>query len=1185
MSSRALKWIVLVLLPILLALYASYPPGDVVLEERRVERKIAETLEEAQAHGVRVGGTYVVDEQVLKRRWLPLAFGQRAEEVQLVERTEEGIIVERQSTTMRGRVQLGLDIAGGTELLYQLRPQPGEKISDQLPNIVAILKQRIDPANVKEYRIQTQENDRVLIQVPAATAAEVEQLKRRLEKMGKLEFKIAVPRPGPGAEAKFVRMYEEAEAGQPPDGYVRMYVEGDPANDYYLVKQGEPEITGRYLANVYPTRDPSGIRPAVGFEFNTIGARRFGQITEKNRGWALAIILDGALKSAPTIREQITARGIIEGQFTQQEVQDMVNILRAGSLPMDIELLQESTVGPQLGRDSIRRGLLSLAVAGLLVLAFVGIYYIGCGWVADGALLLNLVLLVGVLCLLGAALTLPGMAGILLTVGMAVDANVLIFERIREEQEGGKGVRLALRNGYDRAFTTIVDANVTTLLTAVILYVVGTGPVRGFAVTLSFGILLSMFTALYVTRLAFETFIDKGWMERFRMFQLFERPSIDFSRIRRPAYVLSLLVFVGGVLAFASRGSRLYDIDFTGGTLVRLALDTPSTVAEVRDRLVEAGYERAEVQGVRTTETGDELKQFNLRIKGAGVEELRGQLVPEVRSQLARAGLVGEADKLEVTPDGRGLALALSDPVTEMDIRNALAEGADPLNLPAVGAVYSPEEEAQSERYTVRMLGTSSLAGQRELWSAMLRALAWAGLRMQQVTVEGVEHMQDAGDAGLLLDLDRHIQPELLATELTRRQFGALDVALVDEEQATYVLTGPAEELGRFARELPAGARLEGIPLARIDGLSVTAELGQPYGESDMRALLQRQGIGEVVVVPLEARARNWRIDLSYESIRDSLRTAFADLAGGGVGVVFEPVEGGAEEGELLVTMQLDEPMVLAGIRNYIEAANLGPVAEGIIAREELYEPGILVSEIDIKLPAAQAEHIQRALQASFNRPQPVQKIVTIGPAVAEELQGRALLAVIFASVIIVLYVAARFHAFRFGVAAVIALVHDIVITAGIIAIADYTGVFGDVKLSLATLAAFLTILGYSLNDTIVVFDRIRENMVLMGRKSVTGDLINTSINQTLSRTVLTSLTTLVVVVVLYLFGGTVLQGLAFTLIVGVLVGTYSSMFIASPVLLDWESLVAGLAVFFRILLTPVRLPLKLLGAAFGGSR
>jgi preprotein translocase SecF subunit len=209
---------------------------------------------------------------------------------------------------------------------------------------------------------------------------------------------------------------------------------------------------------------------------------------------------------------------------------------------------------------------------------------------------------------------------------------------------------------------------------------------------------------------------------------------------------------------------------------------------------------------------------------------------------------------------------------------------------------------------------------------------------------------------------------------------------------------------------------------------------------------------------------------------------------------------------------------------------------------------------------------------------------VSIGSVVAEEMKGRALLAVICASVIIVIYVTIRFHAIKFGIAAVIALIHDVTIAAGLVALADWTGVMGDIKINLAMLAAFLTILGYSLNDTIVVFDRIRENLYEMGRKTVDAEVIDTSINQTLSRTFLTSLTTLMVVLVLYLLGGPVLQGLAFTLIVGVLVGTYSSIFIASPILLDWEMVKNGVRIFFKVLFFPVTAPFKVASALRGSS-
>jgi len=283
------------------------------------------------------------------------------------------------------------------------------------------------------------------------------------------------------------------------------------------------------------------------------------------------------------------------------------------------------------------------------------------------------------------------------------------------------------------------------------------------------------------------------------------------------------------------------------------------------------------------------------------------------------------------------------------------------------------------------------------------------------------------------------------------------------------------------------------------------------------------------------------------------------------------------------VKMTLDEPMAFADVRHYIEEADIGSYADELIVGRDRYAPDVLVSELTLQMPRDRAAEIQGRIGQALAEPRAVDKVVSIGPTVAEEMQGRALLAVIFASVIIVLYVAVRFHAFRFGIAAVIALAHDILITAGLVALADWSGVMGDVKISLATLAAFLTIMGYSLNDTIVVFDRIRENMANLGRKVVDADLIDLSINQTLSRTILTSMTTLMVVVVLYLVGGPVLQGLAFTLIIGVVVGTYSSMFIASPILLDWAGLVSGTRVFFKVVFLPVRLPFKLIGMLLGG--
>jgi len=1183
MSGRASRWVLFVVLPIVLALYASYPPVGVPIEKVRITTKIAQTEKEAKAHNVQKGQRYEVSREVLWKRFLPFAFGKKSFQTAVVETRADGTVVEERTVSIRPRVKLGLDVAGGTELLYELKPQKGQRVAGKVADVIEILKRRIDPAQVKEFRIQAVGQDRILIQIPRATPAEVEQYKKRLSEMGKLEFKLAVPR-GSG-EAKFNRLYAEADAGRVPEGYEKMVLQGDPEHTYYLVKKGPPEITGDYLApgKLRPVTDRFG-RPAVGFEFDPVGARKFAQITETNRGWCLAIILDGVLKSAPLIEERIAGAGQITGSFTEQEVKDMLNVLRSGSLPMDIELLQESTVGPQIGRDSIRRGLRSLAVAGVLVLTFIGIYYMACGMIADAALIMNLVLLIGVMCVLGAALTLPGMAGILLTVGMAVDANVLIFERIREESAGGKVVRVALRNGYERAFTTIVDANVTTLLTAIILYVVGTGPVKGFAVTLSFGILLSMFTALVVTRLAFETMIERGLLTAFKMFSIIRRPNISFSALRKPAYVLSAGAVVVGLVVFFARGSALYDIDFTGGTLVRLSFARAVRVEEIRSRLAAGGFTHAQVQGIRTAgATGDRLKDFSIRLRGTAGEVATRTLLPQVRELLTKAGILKKGDRIALSRDGRALELDLQTPVEEMALRRALAGSADLEALEQIGTIV-PADDVRSNRVTVSLPGERPPAERRRLWGRMLRALAWAEMETDDYTVEKCE-LKDTEPPRIELRLDKPLSAQVLAAELDQRQFPQINPEPAGADGTAFTLRADRETLERFAREFPAGSRLNGVPVATIEDTTVTASLGKEFSEDDIRAYFRKQNLGDVYISMLGAPSSAFRLVLSAEPVRQKMRTLFGDLAGSGAQVRFEPEGQPDESGRLRVKLVLPERMVFADVQYYLGAAGVGADAGKLIIEQKDISPNASVTDVILSLPADRAEQIEKQIQAAFSQPEPVQEIQSIGSAVAKEMQGRALLAVVFASVIIIFYVAVRFHAFRFGVAAVIALVHDISITAGVVALADWCGLFGNVKINLASLAAFLTILGYSLNDTIVVFDRIRENLGKAGRKRVDESTIDQSINQTLSRTLLTSLTTLAVVVVLYFMGGPVLQALAFPLMVGVVVGTYSSVFIASPIVLDWASVSKGLSWFFRIVFLPVTLPFKLLGMLLGAGR
>ena len=1178
LSGRVGKWILVVVL-LLGAIYAAYPPVEVPVEKKVVTEKIAQTSEVAKEHNVEVGETYKKDTESEERGWLPLALSKQGSREKIEERVQDGTLVREKTTTkyVLGRIKLGLDIAGGTELTYKLNPKEGQKLGEKLDKTINILKQRIAPSNIKQYRIQPVGEERILIQVPRASLEEVEALKERLTTMGKLEFKLAVPRDSKKEE--FQEMYKAAAQGEKVPGYTKLYREGDASNEFYLVKEGPAELTGQRLAQVYPRRDQYG-QPIVGFELDSVGARKFAMVTENNRGRLLAIILDGVLKSAPVIRTRIEERGQIEGNFTWEEVQRMVTVLQSGSLPVDLELLQESTVGPELGQDSIQKGLWSIAVAGVLVLVFIGIYYMTCGLIADGALIMNIVLLVGVLGLLGAALTLPGVAGILLTVGMAVDANVLIFERIREEYSSGKGMRVSLRNGYDRAYSTIIDANVTTLLTAIILYLVGTGPVRGFAITLSAGIVFSMFTALFVTRLVLETLIAKEWLKEFKMFSIVGEPEIPFSSKRRVAYVVSAVVLVVGLGFFFGRGRALYDIDFTGGSLAYLSLPQNTEVDTVRDRVNEAGFDRAQVQEVEGAAGAEGIQKaaFAVRVKGAGVKRGQSEVKNKVGKALQDAGLK-EDPEVEVSSDGRTLLLELDQAADETALREALAgskEGAFRLDY---ATEVVPSANITASKYEIRFPDVPPLMSKRELWGKARAALAWAKVENESYSLQLGEVDGEGGSANLSVTLDKAVDPAIFMTEVDKRGFDALDVNGSQTATKTLQLTGPADGLKQFKKEMPRTVRLPRI--SKADG-ALVAELSSPINEQDLRNFFERQEIQKVVLVPTGAKSPVYTVQLSTEPVKARLQSAFADM-GTGAEVGFEEIEtAAAEPGRVRVKMALPEPMQFVEVLTALEQAQLGVAPEEIVVSE--HQPKDSVESVILSLPDSKKEETQDLIASVFREPQVIQKIVSIGSVVAEEMKGRALLAVICASVIIVIYVTIRFHAIKFGIAAVIALIHDVTIAAGLVALADWTGVMGDIKINLAMLAAFLTILGYSLNDTIVVFDRIRENLYEMGRKTVDAEVIDTSINQTLSRTFLTSLTTLMVVLVLYLLGGPVLQGLAFTLIVGVLVGTYSSIFIASPILLDWEMVKNGARIFFKVLFFPVTAPFKVADALRGSS-
>ena len=402
----------------------------------------------------------------------------------------------RPVTSLTGAGATDITVSGqGAEIVVTL--SEAEKLASDdrtVRQALEIIRRRIDEVGTREPTIQRQGTDRILIQVPGIGSAA--ELKDIIGTTAQLTFNPVVgrttnPSDAPGVGNKMVPSLDEEGV-------------------FYIIESA-PVVTGEELTNAQPSFDQNG-RPAVSFTFNTSGARKFGDYTRDNIGAPFAIVLDDEVISAPVIQAHIPGgSGIITGRFTVEESTNLAVLLRAGALPAGLEFLEERTIGPELGQDSIDAGKVATGIAFAAVLVFMALSYGLFGLFANVALILNIALIFGLLSTIGATLTLPGIAGIVLTVGMAVDANVLIFERIREELKTARGPARAIELGYEKALSAILDANITTFITAVILFAMGSGPVRGFAITLGLGILTSVFTAIFVTRLMIVI-----WFERRR---------------------------------------------------------------------------------------------------------------------------------------------------------------------------------------------------------------------------------------------------------------------------------------------------------------------------------------------------------------------------------------------------------------------------------------------------------------------------------------------------------------------------------------------------------------------------------------------------------------------------------------------------------------------------------------------
>jgi SecD/SecF fusion protein len=712
------------------------------------------------------------------------------------------------------KIALGLDIQGGTSFLIRLKGGDKEVTKGMLDQAVEVIRKRVDYFGGGEPIISPVGSDRILVQIPGLDTAKVQEARDQLSRVAKLEFRMVYPDNGDR-----LRAIDAGKEVIPPDYRIEVYKiaaeENEKPREERLLVKKKADLAGEHVSHASAGYGNEGWE--VKLDFDTEGAKRFGDITAANVGHRFAIVLDGVIQSAPVIKTAIYGGNAVisGGRMGEPEARGLASVLE-NPLQTPVSIEEERSVSPTLGLDSIRASILAGLVGLVITLVCVAVYYKIPGLIANLALIINLILLVGALTMFHFVLTLPGIAGIILTIGLSVDANVLIYERLREEMALGKSLKVAVNTAYEKAFSSIFDANVTTLITAAILFWKASGPVKGFAISLSLGILASLFTALIVGRNCLGWLVDTGRLKRISMLHLISAQNINFLGKGFIACMCSLALLLAGAAAFYKRGERNFGVDFRGGDLITLSAPGKIDIGQVRGALRPIGLADAAIQ--ESTQVG--------------------------RSYITIRTPLNTSDKVE--------------------------------------------------------------------------------------------------------------------------------------KQVTQTLPG-------------SGFRVEGSE-------RVGALVGGELAKSSLIAL--------------------------------------------GLGIL-----------------------------------------------------GILI------------------------------------------------------------FVTFRFE-LSFAVGAIVALLHDVLMTVGVFALLGR-------ELTLTMVGAVLTIAGYSINDTIVVYDRIREGLA-SGRRGTIEEIMNSSINQTLSRTILTSTVTLIPILCLFLFGGAVLRDFSLAIIIGVVVGTYSSIFIASPIVLWWTRARGGGATALR---------------------
>jgi SecD/SecF fusion protein len=505
------------------------------------------------------------------------------------------------------KIALGLDIQGGTSFLIRLKGGDKEVTKGMLDQAVEVIRKRIDTFGVSEPIISPVANDRILVQIPGLDTAKIQEARDQLSRVAKLEFRLVYPDNG-----ERLQKIDQGKEVIPPDYRIETYKinpEGAPMTNEFgesvaggkeksreerLLVKKKADLSGDRVSNAGASYERDGW--VVHLRFDSEGAKKFGDITAAHIHHRFAIVLDGIIQSAPVIQDAIYGGDAqITGHFTEEEARGLASVLQ-NPLQTPVSIEEERSVSPTLGLDSIRASILAGLVGLAITLVCVAIYYKIPGLIANLALIINLILLVGALTMFHFVLTLPGIAGIILTIGLSVDANVLIYERLREEMALGKSLKVALNTAYEKAFSSIFDANVTTLITAAILFWKATGPVKGFAISLTLGILASLFTALIVGRNCLGWLVDTGKLKRISMLHLISAQNINFLGKGFIACMCSLALLLAGAFAFYQRGERNFGVDFRGGDLITLSAPGKIDIGQVRGALKPIGLADASLQ-------------------------------------------------------------------------------------------------------------------------------------------------------------------------------------------------------------------------------------------------------------------------------------------------------------------------------------------------------------------------------------------------------------------------------------------------------------------------------------------------------------------------------------------------------------------------------------------------------------